>query len=228
MPLLSLNDVSLTFTPPALLESVSLQIEDGERLGLVGRNGAGKSTLLKILEGALAPDSGNVVRQPGLRVAGLRQEIPADLEGSVRAYLHVACGAAASDQAWKIETRIDQAAHDLMLDLDSSIESLSAGSKRRVLLAAALVRDPDLLILDEPTNHLDIDAIRHLEDVLQRQRGTLMFVTHDRRFLRTLATRILDLDRGALRSYRGSYDAYVEQREEELRVESEQAKLFDQ
>jgi ATP-binding cassette subfamily F protein uup len=147
--------------------------------------------------------------------------------GSVRAYLHVACGAAKSDQSWTIETRIDQAAHDLTLDLEAPIESLSAGSKRRVLLAAALVRDPDLLILDEPTNHLDLDAIGHLEDALLRRRGTLVFVTHDRTFLRRLATRILDLDRGALRSYRCSYDDFVEQREEELRIEADQARLFD-
>jgi len=227
MALLSLNDVSLTFAGPPLLDSVNLQIDEGERLGLLGRNGAGKSTLLKLLEGTLLPDAGNVVRQPGLRVASLPQEVPPDLMGSVRAYLHVACGATRSDQSWTIETRIDQAAHDLTLDLEAPIESLSAGSKRRVLLAAALVRDPDLLILDEPTNHLDLDAIRHLEDALQRRHGTLVFVTHDRSFLRTLATRILDLDRGALRSYRCSYDAFVEQREEELRVEAEQARLFD-
>jgi ATP-binding cassette subfamily F protein uup len=228
MALLSLSDVRLTFAGPPLLDSVSLQIDDGERLGLVGRNGAGKSTLLKILEGSLAPDSGTVVRQSGLRVASLGQEVPPDLAGSIRAYLHVACGAATSDQSWRIETRIDQVAHDLTLDLDAAIESLSAGSKRRVLLAAALVPDPDVLILDEPTNHLDIDAIRHLEVALQRRRGTLVFVTHDRRFLGALATRILELDRGALRSYGGSYAAYLELREEELRVEMEQAKLFDQ
>jgi ATP-binding cassette subfamily F protein uup len=227
MALLSLSDIRLAFAGPPLLDSVDLQIDDGERIGLVGRNGAGKSTLLKVLEGALAPDSGNIARQPRLRIASLRQEVPADLTGSVREYLHTACGAGTSNSSWAIETRIDQAAHDLTLDLDAAIETLSAGSKRRVLLAAALVRDPDLLILDEPTNHLDIDAIRHLEDALQRRRGALVFVTHDRNLLRTLATRILDLDRGAIRSYRCSYDAYVEQREEALRVEAEQAKLFD-
>ncbi len=227
MALLSLNDVRLTLAGPPLLDSVSLQIEYGERLGLVGRNGAGKSTLLRILEGSLAPDSGTVVRQSGLRVACLGQEVPPDLAGSTRGYLHVACGAATSDTSWGIETRIDQVAHDLTLDLDAPIESLSAGSKRRVLLAAALVRDPDVLILDEPTNHLDIDAIRHLEVALQRRPGAVVFVTHDRRFLGALATRILELDRGALRSYPGSYDAYVEQREEERRVEIAQAALFD-
>jgi ABC transport system ATP-binding/permease protein len=225
--LISLNDVSLTFAGPPLLNAVNLQIDDGERLGLLGRNGAGKSTLLKILEGKITPDSGDVNRQPGLRVASLQQDVPVDLVGPVRAYLHEVCGVPRSDVAWEIETRIDSTAHNLMIDLDARIEELSAGSKRRVLLAAALVRDPDLLILDEPTNHLDIDAISHLEEVLQRRRGTLIFVTHDRSFLRTLATRILDLDRGVLRSYRSGYDAYLERREEELRIESEQDKLFD-
>ncbi|MEO5618210.1 MAG: ATP-binding cassette domain-containing protein [Candidatus Eisenbacteria bacterium] len=227
MAMLSLNDVSLTFSGPPLLDGVNLQIDEGERLGLLGRNGAGKSTLLKILEGTLAPDSGEVVRQPRLRVAGLQQDVPLDLTGSVRDYLHEVCGVTTSHSSWEIETRIDQAAHGLSLDLDVHLETLSAGSKRRVLLAAALVRDPDVLILDEPTNHLDIDAIEHLEGALQRRRGALIFVTHDRRFLSDLATRILDLDRGTLRSYRVRYDAYLAQREEELRVEGEQAALFD-
>ena len=227
MALLSLNDVRLTFAGPALLDSVSLQIEEGERLGLLGRNGAGKSTLLKLLEGTLAPDSGDVVRRPRLRVAGLQQDVPRDLSGRVSDYLHEACGAARSDASWEIETRIDQVAHDLSLDLSAELEAPSAGAMRRVLLAAALVRDPDVLLLDEPTNHLDIDAIRHLEETLLRRRGALVFVTHDRSFLRGLATRILDLDRGTLRSYPISYDAYLAQREQELRVEAAQSALFD-
>ena len=227
MAWLSLHDVRLTFAGPALLDSVSLQIEDGERLGLLGRNGAGKSTLLKIIEGTLAPDSGEVVREPRLRVAGLQQDVPSDLSGRVGDYLHEVCGAFRSDAAWEIERRIEQSARDLKLDLAAELDTLSAGSKRRVLLAAALVRDADLLVLDEPTNHLDIDAIRHLEETLLRRRGALVFVTHDRSFLRALATRILDLDRGTLRSYPASYDAYLAQREEELRVEVSQAALFD-
>lgn len=227
MALLGLNNVSITFAGPALLDSVGLQIEPGERLGLLGRNGAGKSTLLKILEGTLAPDAGDVVRQPGLRVAGLQQDVPVDLAGTVGEYLHHVCETQQSETPWEVESRIDQAVRDLLLDLDANVATLSAGSTRRVLLAAALVRDPDLLILDEPTNHLDIDAIQHLEETLQRRRGALVFVTHDRSFLRTLATRILDLDRGALRSYRGSYDQYLEQREAELRAEAEQDRVFD-
>ena len=227
MALLGLNNVSLTFAGPALLDGASLQIDEGERLGLLGRNGTGKTTLLRILQGTLAPDAGEVVHQQGLRVASLQQDVPLDLAGPVRDYLHHVCGVTTSDTSWEIETQIDQAAHDLLLDLDARIETLSAGSKRRVLLAAALVRDPDLLILDEPTNHLDIDAITHLEESLQRRRGTLIFVTHDRSFLRNLATRILDLDRGQIRSYRSGYDAYLVQREEDLRVEADQAALFD-
>ena len=227
MALLGLNNVSLTFAGPVLLDSVNVQIDAGERLGLLGRNGAGKSTVLKILEGILPPDAGVVVRRPGLRIASLQQEVPLDLAGPVGRYLHDVCGVGTSDKSWEIESLIDRAARDLSLDLDAPIETLSAGSKRRVLLAAALVRDPDVLILDEPTNHLDIDAITHLEDALQRRRGALVFVTHDRGFLRTLATRILDLDRGTIRSYRTSYDAYLAQREDELRVEAEQSALFD-
>jgi ATP-binding cassette subfamily F protein uup len=206
---------------------VSLQIEPGERIGLLGRNGAGKSTLLRVLEGTLSPDSGERVCPPSLRVAGLQQDVPAGLTGSVRAYLHHACGVTKHDKAWEIETRIDRAADDLGLTLDAEVGTLSAGSKRRVLLAAALVRAPELLLLDEPTNHLDIDAIRHLEDQLQRSRNTVVFVTHDRRFLRNVATRILDLDRGQLRSYRTDYDRYLETRDDEKRVEAEQAALFD-
>ncbi len=227
MPLLSLQDVSLTYAGPPILDAVRLSIDDGERLGLLGRNGTGKSTLLRVVEGALAPDAGLVVRTPSLRVAALPQDVPFDLAGTVGAYLHAACDVAASDAGWEIEARIDQAASDLALALEADLPTLSAGSKRRVLLAAALVKDPDLLILDEPTNHLDLAALEHLEEALARRRGALLFVTHDRTFLRHLATRILDLDRGVLRSYPLGYDAYVAKREDERIVEAGQAALFD-
>ncbi|MEO6462382.1 MAG: ATP-binding cassette domain-containing protein, partial [Candidatus Eisenbacteria bacterium] len=227
MALLGLKDVCLTFAGPPLFAGIDLQVEDGERLGLLGRNGAGKSTLLQVLAGTLKPDSGEITRQPGLRVTSLRQDVPLDLHGTVGAYLHEACGATTSDASWVIERNIDEAARDLKLALDADLATLSAGSKRRVLLAAALVKDSDLLLLDEPTNHLDLEAIAHLEDALGRRRGTLAFVTHDRAFLRRLATRILDLDRGVLRSYPVGYDTYLERREDELRVEAEQAASFD-
>src|SRR5207249_4143640 len=148
MALLSLNGVSLAFAGPPLLDRASLTIEPGERIGLLGRNGAGKSTLLRVLAGSLEPDSGEVVRQPALRVAGLQQDVPLDLAGGVREWLHLACGVRLSEAAWEIETRIEHAAEDLGIDLDAALETLSAGSKRRVLLAAALVGQPELLLLD--------------------------------------------------------------------------------
>ncbi|HEX7879772.1 MAG TPA: ATP-binding cassette domain-containing protein, partial [Candidatus Eisenbacteria bacterium] len=227
MALLSLNDVTLRFAGPPLLDQVSLQIDDGERVGLLGRNGAGKSTLLNLLLGTLTPDSGDVVRRPGLRVAGLQQDVPLDLVGTVGQYLHAACGVTSHDSPWEVESRIDGAARDLKLNLESRIETLSAGSKRRVLLAEALVRNPDILVLDEPTNHLDIDVIRDLEESLLRRKGTLVFVTHDRSFLRRLATRILDLDRGNLSSYRVPYDQYLEMRDHAREIELQQDAQFD-
>ena len=227
MAILSLNDVSLAFAGPPLLDRVSLQIEPGERVGLLGRNGAGKSTLLRLLAGTLRPDSGEVVRQPRLRVAGLQQDVPLELTGGVLDWLHHACGVRRSEAAWEIETRIEHAADQLGIDLMARLETLSAGSKRRVLLAAALVQQPELLLLDEPTNHLDIAAIQQLEQTLLERRGTLVFVTHDRSFLRRLATRILDLDRGSVRSYNAGYDAYLVTREQELLVEQDQSALFD-
>ncbi|MFN8588388.1 MAG: ATP-binding cassette domain-containing protein [Candidatus Eisenbacteria bacterium] len=227
MALISLSEVSLAFAGPPLLDRASLQIEPGERIGLLGRNGAGKSSLLRVLDGSLAPDSGEVVRQSGVRVAGLQQDVPADVHGPVRDWLHHVLGVAAHDHSWTVERAIERAADDLLLDLDAAFETLSAGSKRRVLLAAALVHEPDVLLLDEPTNHLDVDTIERLEAALERRRGTLVFVTHDRAFLRRMATRIVELDRGRIRSYALGYDAYVETREAERLVEADQAAAFD-
>ncbi|MBK8229599.1 MAG: ATP-binding cassette domain-containing protein [Candidatus Eisenbacteria bacterium] len=227
MPLLGLNNVSLSFHGPLLLDGVTLQIDEGERLGLLGRNGAGKSTLLKVLEGSLRPDAGEVVKQQGLRIAGLQQDVPLDLAGTVRGYMLERSGALTSEHPWEIEAKIDTAIDQLGLEPEAVVATLSAGSKRRVLLATALTLDPDVLLLDEPTNHLDLGAILFLEEALARRAGALIFVTHDRSFLRRVATRIIDLDRGALRSYRTDYDSYVDKREEELRVEAEQAALFD-
>jgi ATP-binding cassette subfamily F protein uup len=226
MALLGLNGVHLTFTGSPLLDGVSLQIDDGERIGLLGRNGAGKSTLLALLQGTLTPDRGDVVRRPGMRVASLPQDVPLETVGTVRSYLLGACSDD-HDRSWEVETRVDQAIAELGLDARAEVATLSAGSKRRVLLAAALAQSSDLLLLDEPTNHLDIEAITHLEKVLARRTGALVFVTHDRSFLRRVASRILDLDRGELRSYRGGYDDYLERRRHELEVEAEQNALFD-
>lgn len=227
MPILSLADVTLDLGGQRLLDRVDLHLEPGERIGLLGRNGAGKSTLLRVLEGLLPPDSGQVLRRAGVRVAGLPQDVPDDLVGDARDWLHRACGAHTHERAWEVETRIEQAADRFALPLDAPVAAMSAGSKRRLLLAAAWAMEPDVLLLDEPTNHLDVDTIERLEDLLREWRGTLVFVTHDRAFLRRLATRILDLDRGRLRSYESGYDAYLVTREHEAAVEAEQAALFD-
>ncbi|HEY6196787.1 MAG TPA: ATP-binding cassette domain-containing protein, partial [Candidatus Eisenbacteria bacterium] len=227
MPLLSLHDVSLAFAGPPLLDHVTLQIDAGERIGLLGRNGAGKSTLLRLLLGTLEPDSGEVVRTPALSAAELPQDVPLGLVGGVRGWLHHACGVTRADAAWQVEARNERTAEAMGVDLDAALDTLSAGSKRRVLLASALVREPELLLLDEPTNHLDIAAIEKLEKLLHERRGTLVFVTHDRSFLRRLATRILDLDRGGVRSYGSGYDAYLASRAQELEVQAAQGALFD-
>ncbi len=227
MALLGMKDVHLVYDGPMILHGISLQIEPGERVGLVGRNGTGKSSLLRVIEGRQLPDSGEVTRQQGLRVAGLAQEVPADLPGKVRESLDALAHQMGSVEEWEIEARIDRVIRDLKLEPDQEISNLSAGSKRRVLLAQALIQEPDLLVLDEPTNHLDIEVIQKLEESLQRFRGALVFVTHDRSFLRRLSTRILDLDRGDLRSYRCDYATYLARREVELEAESEERLQFD-
>ena len=153
--------------------------------------------------------------------------MPTDLGGTVRARLEAALATAGVDQAWQVDERIERVMGDLGLEADRELGVLSAGAKRRVLLAEALVIEPDVLILDEPTNHLDLEMVLHLEERLQRDGGTLVFVTHDRAFLRKVATRIVDLDRGTLRSYSCDYTKYLERREAELEAEREQEVQFD-
>jgi ATP-binding cassette subfamily F protein uup len=220
MALLSLRDVRLAFGGPLLLDGVSAQFERGERIGLVGRNGEGKSTLLRILRGDLAPDGGEVIRQQGLTIRHLRQDVPEGRNGTV--FDEVADGGH-SDAAH----RVDEMLSRMALDPDAPFAALSAGMKRRVLLAKALLDDPDVLLLDEPTNHLDIRSIRWLEDFLARFAGTLIFVTHDRVFLQKLATRILELDRGRLFDWSCDYSTFLERKEAALAAEEQQQALFD-
>ncbi len=224
---IGLASVSHSFGSPPLLDGVELHVERGERVGLVGRNGAGKSTLLRILSGRLTPDSGQVPRRPGVRVASLEQEVPTDLSGTVHQDLVKALDELGLEHGWEVEERVDRVLVDLGLDPAEQLENLSAGAKRRVLLARALIIQPDVLILDEPTNHLDLDGVLHLEEWLRRREGSLVFVTHDRAFLQRVATRIIDLDRGVLRSYDSDYRTYLSRREAELAAEEEQAVQFD-
>jgi ABC transport system ATP-binding/permease protein len=232
MALISLQEVSLGFGGPLLFEKVSLQIEQGEWVGLLGRNGVGKSTLLKLVSGEILPQSGTVARQQNLRVAYLPQEVPSEVTGKV--FDIVASGlaaalpiAASSEDHWQGQLQVDQVIARMQLDPEAQFDVLSAGLKRRVLLARGLVRNPDLLLLDEPTNHLDIASIDWLEDFLRRWSGTLLFVTHDRVFLQRLTTRIVELDRGRLFDWNCSYPTFLERKEAMLAAEAEQNANFD-
>jgi len=239
MALISLQDVSLGFGGPLLLENINLQIERGEWVGLLGRNGAGKSTLLKLVNGDLLPDRGSVARQQNLRLAYLPQEVPQGLAGTVTQVIAggltsagamITTGhpvASGSDDHWQGQLQVEQVISRLNLDPNAEFDVLSAGLKRRVLLGRGLVRDPDLLLLDEPTNHLDIDTIAWLEDFLVRWAGTLLFVTHDRAFLQRLTTRIVELDRGRLFDWNTNYATFVKRKEAMLSAEQEENVNFD-
>ncbi len=216
MALISLRDVSLAYGGDPLLDGVSLHIEAGERACLVGRNGCGKSTLLKLLAGETEPDEGEILRAPGIRCAYLPQEVPEGLSGTVREVVESGDRRHAHAEHWEHEHAAEQAMTRLGLDPEAPFETLSGGMKRRALLARALVSEPDVLLLDEPTNHLDIAAIEWLEGFLLRRNGTLLFVTHDRAFLRRLATRILDLDRGALAGWDCGYDLFLKRKQQLL------------
>jgi ATP-binding cassette subfamily F protein uup len=255
-----LQEVRIAFGGPQLLDGVTLQIERGERVCLVGRNGAGKSTIMKIVVGELTPDSGEVIRAKGARIASLEQEVPQDLDGTVfdvvseglgdivellseyRSLVHILslgnnAGIIAdlervqhlieSSGGWQIQQRVETVLSRLGLDPDAAAAGLSGGYKRRVLLAMALVNEPDLLLLDEPTNHLDIESIGWLEEFLLEFRGAILFITHDRRFLQTLATRIIELDRGRVTDWPGDYKTYLARRQADLDAEAAHNSLFD-
>ncbi|MEN8007990.1 MAG: ATP-binding cassette domain-containing protein [Candidatus Krumholzibacteriota bacterium] len=228
MALIDVKNVTLALGGPSVLDGVNLRIEKGERICLLGRNGEGKSTLLRLLAGTIQPDAGEIIRRNGLRVGRLTQELPAGLSGTVSEV--VAGGFALADLPqpdWEDGHIVERTLTRAGLDPAADFTTLSTGNKRRVLLARAMVIGPDILLLDEPTNHLDIDAIKGLEEDLRRFAGTLVFVTHDRAFLRGLAQRIVELDRGRLRDWTCDYDTFLRRRDEALRVEQEQNAEFD-
>jgi ATP-binding cassette subfamily F protein uup len=227
MPTVRLDKVSLSFGLKPLLDTVALQIRKGERVCLLGRNGEGKSSLLQLITRNIVPDSGEVWVRPGARVASLAQEVSPASDQSV---LDVVTGGAAAggiDGDWQAALQVDQVISRLELDRDAPMSALSGGWRRRVMLGRALVSEPDLLLLDEPTNHLDIEAITWLEDMMIDFDGALLFISHDRAFVRRLATRIVELDRGQLRVWPGNYDDYVLQKRAALEVEAKHAALFD-
>jgi len=228
MPLVTLDRVSMAYGHLPLLDDVAMQIDARERVSVIGRNGTGKSTLLKILSGEIPPDTGTVWRQPSLRIARLEQDVPLSAHRSV--FDVVAEGHThhlEEDEAWLREHHVELILSRLELPADAIVDTLSGGWRRRVLLARALVGQPDLLLLDEPTNHLDIEAIQWLESFLAEYEGAVMFVTHDRAFLQRLATRIIELDRGKLTSWPGNYATYLRRKEEALANEQVLADKFD-
>lgn len=238
MPILSAQNILLRLGGSApLLDGVSFDVEPGDRICLVGRNGEGKSTLLKILTGEMEYNSGDIVRRSGLRVSRMIQEIPAHIDGTVR---DIVMGkvAAGSSAGWTgaVDGSNDEGHHDSAaeailgktgIDADAPYDSLSGGQKRRVLFARAVAEDPDLLLLDEPTNHLDIPAIQWLEGIVTRLNCAVLFVSHDRSFVRRVATRIFELDRGRIRSWDFPYDKFVQFRDQALAEEEKANALFD-
>jgi ATP-binding cassette subfamily F protein uup len=229
MALITVDDLHIGYRGPALLDGVSCQIEAGQRIGLLGRNGSGKTTFMRILSGQVAPDSGRVVFAPGVRASLLPQDVPQEVTGSVHDLVAGGLPPSSRDveHAWQAEQRLERLLTDMELPPQARYEQFSAGMKRRVLLARAIISEPELLLLDEPTNHLDLGAIEWLEDFLSRWPGTLMFVTHDRTFLRKLATRIFEIDRGRLFDWSCDYDTFLERKETALAAEEKQNALFD-
>jgi len=227
MPTVRLDKVSLSFGLKPLLDNAALQIRRGERVCLLGRNGEGKSSLMQLITRSIVPDSGEVWVRPGAKVATLAQEVSPASDATVLDIVMGGVHMAGMDGDWEAELQVDQVIARLQLDRDAPMSSLSGGWRRRVMLGRALVSAPDLLLLDEPTNHLDIEAITWLEELMLEFEGALLFISHDRAFVRRLATRIVELDRGQLRGWPGSYDNYVQLKAAALEDEAKHAALFD-
>ncbi len=257
MTLLKLSDVSLAYGTTPLLDQVSWQIARGERVCIIGRNGTGKSSMLRVIKGEQSVDDGDVWRAPGLKIGELPQELPRADERTVfdvvaeglagvgellaqyhhlsqnindqddlDKLMHVQQDLEARD-GWRLQQLVDSTLSRLQLPADKTLAELSGGWRRRVLLAQALVAEPDLLLLDEPTNHLDIGAIAWLEEALMGFQGAVLFITHDRSFLQNLATRILELDRGHLIDWNGDYASFLVHKEQQLAAEETANALFD-
>ena len=232
MPLITVDNVTIRFRGPPLLDEVSCVIEPGQKIGLLGRNGAGKTTLLKMLSGQQDPDAGKIILAAGVRVRQLSQHVPTDESGAVeeivqRAFDPKFSGEKIDIEEWEAHTKTSQIVSRMELDPEARFETLSAGMKRRVLLAQAIVTEPDVLLLDEPTNHLDIPSIQWLEEFLKEYSATLLFVTHDRAFLQKLATRILEIDRGRIFDWSCDYQTFLRRKQEAIEAEEKQNALFD-
>ncbi len=257
MSLVRFEEVSLEFGDQKILIQADLAIEPGERICLIGRNGAGKSTTLKLINGEIEPDSGAIVSMSGLVVSQLAQSLPEAMDLQVHEVVQsgltgIQClleqyrhrsqekldaqGLKELQElhqlidahgGWSIDQRIDATMTELDLPPTKKVNELSGGWRRRVALAKALVQKPDLLLLDEPTNHLDIVTIKWLENTVFAYPGAVIFITHDRAFLRKLATRIVEIDRGKLTSWPGDFEKYLSRKEKVLEDEDRQNAKFD-
>lgn len=226
MALLTIKDLSIRYRGPALLDEVSCQIDAGQRIGLLGRNGTGKTTLMKLMSGQVEPDTGTIQLESGKRLAMLSQDVPDGISGTIADVVRLGLDGVGEPE-WQTDNQVQQVLSRMDLEPEREFTSLSTGMKRRVLLAQALVRKPDLLLLDEPTNHLDIAAIEWLEQFLLKWSGTLLFVTHDREFLRRVADRIIEIDRGKLYDWSCDYGTFLKRKEQALAAEEKQNALFD-
>ncbi|WP_108645713.1 ATP-binding cassette domain-containing protein [Polynucleobacter rarus] len=250
MALFVLNNAKLAYGHVDLLANTSFSLEEGERVGLIGRNGAGKSSFLKIIAEIEKLDDGLIQKQQGIRIAYVAQEpaflssdtvfdtvsvglqdvkqMRADYEAlsmqdwndDIQHQMDVLYSQIDANQGWAWEQKIDEVLQKLHLDGSRLMSELSGGNKKRVALAQALVIQPEVLLLDEPTNHLDMDSIEWLEQLLVDMHCSLVFITHDRAFLDKVATRIIELDRGIIRSYPGNFTAYLDLKEKQLADEA--------
>ncbi|GAB1840430.1 ATP-binding cassette domain-containing protein [Achromobacter xylosoxidans] len=222
--LITLTDIQLAYGHHPLLDHADFAIQAGERIGLIGRNGAGKSSLLRLLDGRTVPDDGDIARSSGLRVATVEQEPDLDENATV---FDVVCNVEGDHEDWQRPSRVRAMLEKLGLPADAQIAGLSGGTRKRVALARALVEEPDLLLLDEPTNHLDFDGIAWLEEMLRAWKGAAVIITHDRRFLDSVATRIVELDRGRLLSFPGNFSQWQERKAQWLESERLEQARFD-
>lgn len=229
MPQISLENVSVGFRGPLLLDQVQARIESGDKIGLLGRNGSGKTTLMRMLLGLERPEAGRIELEPGLKLAWVPQDVPPGTSGTVMDV--VASGLPSEyslpENQWKKEQSLERVLTQLQLNSQAEFGSLSIGLKRRTLLGKAIVGAPDVLLLDEPTNHLDIDSILWLENFLAGFSQTLIFVTHDRAFLTKIANRILEIDRGKLFDWECDYETFLKRKEQALLAQEKQDALFD-
>lgn len=231
--LLTLQDAELAFGDQPLLDHANLTVMDGERIGVIGRNGTGKSSLLRVIAGADKLDDGSKTVMDGLGIAYVEQEPFLPEVNTLRESL-ILRGKLNEENdeqiKWRQIARLDEYLHRFELDGDRPLQGASGGEKKRAALALAFTQNKDLLLLDEPTNHLDIDAILILEELIKSEyRGSksLMVITHDRAFLDSVSTRIIELDRGVLRSYPGNFEAYENRKEQELAAEDIARRKFD-